>query len=360
MFTECPNPAYYRIIESGIVNEIIERKELIHDILLFQSPYFKEGIKSFSWAEKVFYEDNRMISEKSEMAKDILEMETVIDKEDYYAVSDFENALLEHPSFLGKLVLGQKILKPKKYGFNSRRSLEEAITSFILGEKYPLIFRDDKYIWRQEDFKNEIILNMHGDLYASQVDVSGREEKNLFGEDEFDTIKRNVVSNGISAYQDWSQFLVATLRYAKSIGKENISEIIHWKDVLEKEGCVGTNTAECLGGSGGMEEMNIKFLMDFQVLEKDKELKSLPLFIPYRDIRFIPYIEDEKLTYLRESDSGDIIFPEINFISYKKFSRGMSYCEKDIPHILKATYKYFARDKSLLPMIMNSFLEEIK
>ena len=41
-----------------------------------------------------------------------------------------------------------------------------------------------------------------------------------------------------------------------------------------------------------------------------------------------------------------------------KYQTRLIYHEEDIPHILKASYKYFSRDPSRVPIIMNKFLEQ--
>ena len=49
-----------------------------------------------------------------------------------------------------------------------------------------------------------------------------------------------------------------------------------------------------------------------------------------------------------------------NVYKDKKFCKVLEYSEKDLPHILTATYKYFARDRSKMHKIMKLFNESHK
>ena len=105
-------------------------------------------------------------------------------------------------------VLGKEVLNHDTFGFPSRRMLEEAITSFCIGERIWSTF-DDTYIWRNGDCKNEISNHYHGDLHFFQIDVSGNERKGLFW-NEYDCSKDvRDCSKGINSHHgSWGDFLM--------------------------------------------------------------------------------------------------------------------------------------------------------
>ena len=365
-YVECPNPAYYRIMNSELLDKILEKKESIHLTLLYSSLFAdKQGERIVEWAEEVCSGDAKS-SERTGVAKDILELYHVWNQNSPI-LEEFGKMLIEHPSFLARLALGRNLLSYKKYGFSNRRSLEEAITSFCIGEREIIDSFGRDYYWRTGDLKNHISLNVHGDLYAAQADVSGSEqeviEEDLFGRRKlivFDTKKEDVAYTGISAYQDWSTFLLSILRYAQSLGKSKMPEIVDWKDVMSKAGVVGTHTAEAEFGLPGSDYYT-KDLMDMAILREDiQEKNAWPLNIRFDgEIYYIPYIKNEEMFYLSESEKGDVSLERFGkFFEGKRFSKRMKYCEEDIPHVLRANYKFFARDKTIMFGIMDAFLAE--
>lgn len=365
---ECPNPVYYKIVNNlELYSKVLEKKEILSRLLLYRSLYDEKGDteKIFEKAEKIYFDKKRKISEKSETAKKIIELNREFEKEGNWMPEEFEELLCKHPSFIGQVILGEEIFNYKKYGFSSKKSLEESLTSFCISEQH-LLERDyNEDIWRTKNMKNKISLNMHGDLYASQCDVSGKSriEKTLFEEVEiFDTIKKFDYGDygSISAYQDWSQFLVSLLKYAEYLGKKDIPEIVNWKNVLGKAGGgVGTSTSEAMFGSG-VRDVEIERLMESPVLsEKIKKLERFPLSIHSQGPSSLCYIENNNLFYLRENENGDVSLEKFSHIyKDKNFSKCLEYCEEDLVPALTATYKYFARDRSLLPKIMNYFNNE--
>lgn len=371
MSIECPNPAYYKIVNnSDIYNKILERGHLInYEILLNRSIYFENCEKFFDKERELFFNQNRKISEKSETSRKIVELENEFQKDrSYMSPEKFEKLLIKYPSFLGKIVLEEEIFNYEKYHFSNQRSLEESITSFCIGEREVFSHCMDEYVWRTKDFKNSISRNIHGDLYAIQKDVSGKSriEKTLFGDNAeiFDTIKEMEFGSGtgISAYQDWSQFLVSLLKYSEYLGKRDLNEIVNWKETLKKAGGgSGTATAEAMFGSG-INDFQIEMLMEVPVLnDKIEKLENFPLSVYSKDGSSLPYVENDKMFYLRENKNGKISLEKFSHIyKNKKFSIALEYCEEDLTYALTATYKYFARDRSLLPKIMDYFNKEDK
>ena len=358
---ECPNPAYNRIINSELYERILQKREQIE--FLVDIPYEMPGKRIIHQARAIFFNPDRRISERSEVARDILELERIFDEEDFYLADErVVEAMLTHPALIANIILGEDVLRFRNYGFPTRRSLETALVSFAIGEEESFdstMNRD--YVWRNGDMKNTISQNTHGDLYAGQTDVSGKEstETTLFGEvQEFDVVKRDVEYRGISAYQDWSQFLAATLRYAEAIGRADLPEIVNWRDVLEQTGSVGTNTTEAMFGDGGMDMT--EFLMREPILQERVSLNSWPLTIfAGSDYIFLPYVKDRDLLYLEEKEDGEVeVQSNCPTIDKKRFSVCLRFSESDLPHILRATYKYFARDRSKLPKIMSAFINK--
>jgi hypothetical protein len=204
---------------------------------------------------------------------------------------------------------------------------------------------------------------MHGDLYVAQVDVSGQDtiQKTLFGDERrFDCIKPSPECRGIGAYQDWSQFLLATLKYAEKIGQAKHPDIVNWKEVLESiGGGVGTNTAECMFGNRNNDHTAEMLFMPELWNDKDTP-KTVPLTVfnhGVKDAHFIPYVQEDKLIYLIENSKGEFTFNN-RFFEDKKFRKCLEYTPEDIPQVLRGTYKYFARDRSMLSLILERFNQE--
>lgn len=359
MSIECLNPAYEKIKKSEINKKISDKNEIVHDILLYKSPYFEGSENLFNDIRSFYFDGGRGISEKSKVFEDIVQLERDIDKENYFSPVDFEKVLFEHPCFLSYVILGDEIYNYKKLNFPNLRSLSESITSFCVGERG----FSEEYIWRLNNFKNCISRNTHGDLFASQTDVSGKSslEKTLFGDEEILDISSDVRGAGISAYQDWSSFLLGSLKYAECLGKEKMREIVNWEKVLEEAGGgVGNNSAEAFGM--GSSDYGLQFLMDSPIFQENIKLERFPLSICSQgNTCSYPYFFEGKLIYLIEYDKGDILMENLsNVYKDKKFYKVLEYSEKDLPHILTATYKYFARDRSKMHKIMKLFNESHK
>lgn len=129
-------------------------------------------------------------------------------------------------------------------------------------------------------------------------------------------------------------------------------EIVNWREVLESiGGGVGTATAECLSGSGS--DFGFDLLLELPIFSNE-EIKISPLFI-FGDSESItlPYFQEGKLLYLRKRENGEYDFHS-PFVK-GKYSKVVEYIPEDLPEILKATYKYFARDRTYLHRIMDWF-----
>lgn len=348
----CPDVAYSRLEKSGIIQELVSqpKREIVSSALV-------KSFENLPDPEDIVEKRRlgKLIGEKDERDEDLLKFW------DDYLDSNMgrgsETLFHSNPVVIPYLTFGDGVFDYAQKGFSSRRDLERAITGFCLGERRSF-WRNDEWVWRNDGTKNVITRNEHGDMYVCQFNCSGKYEKTngLFGEiEEFDTM--NVEDSvGIGAYQDWSGFLVSLLRFAEKVGMRDIPEIVKWEETLESIG----------GGRGGCytvgrgSHWGIDWLMRSELICKGKDMENLPIGIcpgPQRD-SYMPYYEDGNLTYVIESEDGEDFGRNERFLKDVKLERRVSYNSDDIPEALKATYKYFARDRSLIPIIMDSFNSE--
>lgn len=364
---ECPKPAYERLVKSGLAKKILESKDKFHDIVIGSISGPPADEDAFRKAKEYFQQKTRE-SEKTGLYRDILQLEALTeDEESQYKEAD--EILMQHPSLLAFVILGEDVLNPLNYGFKTRRQLEEAITSFCLGEKWSLFGLEGDYFWRNGRYKNQLSNSYHGDCWFHQTDVSGKDrvEKTLFADVQvFDTWKDvSGKVNGITAdWSDWRNFLMTNLRYAEAIGNARMPEIINWREILKQVGSVGTATTEAMFGEE-TPEWALDELTKAPILRGDTEkLENIPISIvsgslDSRNI-FFPYVSDRRLIYLKEDENGSIVVPT-NFMELqnKRFSPHLVYEEADLPHLLRGTYRLFARDRSLLPKIMDRFTTKV-
>lgn len=341
---ECPNPAYRKILEAGLDKRILDKKEIVGDLVGIEK--FPDNIDEiFARAERILDEKGK-ITQKREIARNILLFGIALEDDNSWEIEPVRKCSLEYPSFLAQLVLGEDIFKFRKMGFPTRRSLEESIASFCIGEENSLFCSYyPERIWRNGKFKNRVSRNEHGDLFVLQTNVSGRyfKEETLFGEEEiFDTMLRNPPAEGFGAYQDWSGFLLSLLRYAQALGEAKMPEIANWREIAEKNG-QGGNWAD------GHCDFGLDWLMEMKLLEDEERTgKDIPIQIVNggsnsRNV-VIPYLaKDRKMVY-RNQLGEDLVV----------------YDEKDLREALIANYCYFARDRLLMAKIMDRFIEETK
>jgi len=360
MFIECPTPAYRRIVNSGLEKKILANRERVKDLI--SGAYLQDNYQLrllIKWANQQSSKQGK-ITERTLLARQFQELGVEAEEDKFFC--DKRGILQRNPDVLAFTALTTDIFAYEKYGFSSRSQMAESITSYCLGENQVIAEYGHDYVWRNNDHKNCISQNIHGDLHASQTDVSGRDTlvQTLFGPiAEFDTIKVDPPRGSINQYQDWSTFLITLLKYAQVIGKEKMPEIALWRAVLDQTGFVGTNTAEALGGMGGMDP--VPFLMNYPILTAhEPNTEYFPLTMSHEEIRYLPYVEDERLVLLQHNPEGDFkISQEAKQLTKEeRYSPQIVYTPQDLPHCLSATYKFFARDRSLLPRIMNAFIKE--
>lgn len=351
----CPDLAYEQLKKSGVVDLILNEtaKKSVKNTLLNRC-IDDNIINNASGILKI----NRFNSkdEKIIMYEDLVNCNTDYNTDEFAGFSDFNSLLTRHPAYLGYLVLGEDILKYKDFGFNNGTSLEKAVTAFCIGEKHEFNFRADEWVWRNNNFKNEIHGDVHGDMTISQTDSSGRdyEERTLFGDERIFDCMKKVNSFGFGAYQDWSEFLVSLLKYSEKVGMSDIQEIADWKGTLEEIG--GGFSGACAEAFGRCcnAKFNARMLMDSQLMCDGEKLKISPLTIWNQNTGTLPFFRDGKLIYMKQDKEGGAKFNE-RYFKLKRFSKVVEYSPDDIPHAIKGTLKYFARSRKMIPAIMNEF-----
>lgn len=357
---ECPKPAYDRLVKSGLDNKIFASEGKITDII--SGPYLESGIfyDLIKEAEEHMTRQDLKINEKTSLYKDILGVNSHADEYGFVS-GDKEELLIKFPGLLAFAALGDDLFRYAEYGFSNIRQLMESVASFCLGKEIRARQEGGYYYWRHGKYKNKLSNEWHGDCHFFQTDASGEDYKvnTLFGQEEvFDTWKDVMgCSKGVNAgYDYWQTLLTITLLYAKAIGKQKMPEIVNWRDVLKEVGSAGTCTAEAEFGSGvgGLE------IDDRYILIEGEEMKNILLFIGEVDNYYYPYVSDNKLFYIKEDPQGQIELPfERGFIAGKRFSPYIVYEGDELPEILKGTYRLFARDRRLLPKIMDAFLSKV-
>ena len=365
---ECPRPTYDKICESGLIDKILEKQETVKDLLLYTypDPTIINRIKFYF--EKYFLNFKERLSDKTELYKSLFEACSELDKEDICPANS-EELLFRFPEILAYAVLEENVLNFSVYGFNTRRQLEEGVTSFCISAREEMdSFYNSTYTWRTGNFKNSLSNSNHGDLSVLQIDVSGKKtlENTLFGRQEvFDTWKKDDYREGISAHYDaWEDFLIILLRYAETLGRSKDPDILGWKSVIKEVGVAGTCTAEAEFGGGDWSLREIK--MELLLLTEGKEKLELnPLAIwqagySGESVNYYPYVSGKKLLFLTEGDKGEIKLPfKYPFAKGKIFRKVLEFEESDLPYLLRGTYRLFARDRSILPKIMDAFIQTI-
>jgi hypothetical protein len=246
--------------------------------------------------------------------------------------------------------------------------MAQAITAFCIGERYALRNRlyDRDKTWRTGNFKNRISGNEHGDLFVGQMETSAKTktttENTLFGKittTNFEPYKE-AERKGFCEYQDWSGYLLSLLKFAEAIGKRNLPEIINWKEILKaRGGGTGTATTESMFGSNTAKS-DAEIYLNFSIVQKNIIPQTLPLGIPYyHQGTTLPFMDDNRLLYLRENKEGEIVLNNLGALSKnKKYSIVVEYTPEDLPPALEATYIHFARDRMLMHEIMKQFNNE--
>jgi hypothetical protein len=356
MLVECSKPALDKLERAGLLGKILEKKSVWHLIDIgggFNSDFydFLDTAENFLRTADFSKKSRNAIA----LYSSLMELKNEVDGNEFL---DKTEALLRHPSALAYLNIGEDVLNYREYGFESRRQLEETITSFCLSDHESDIIKDS-YLWLHGNYKNRMTNGYHGDCHIFQTNISGKYsiEQTLFGEEEvFDTMKilEDDDKRGIWAHYDaWDNWLMAILRYAEALGKKDIPEIVNWKDVVNEVGVAGTITTEAMFG----ESHHILFHLTDPIMIEGQKPEKLPLAV-YGDNQknYIPYVKDRKLLFLIEHEQGSIDFSGYGGIfEGKRFRPELVYEESELVHLLKGTYRLYARDRSKMPKIIKLF-----
>ena len=352
MNTECTDYALEKLKKAGLDKRIEEFD--FYDLVY--GGYFnsKKDMRIIEKARKFVSNIRKKDSDRYAVFRDILDLKDEVEDEGYFS-SDFNKKLIKHPGIMGYYLLKDDLFDAKKFKFPSSMRLAEAIAGYYFGEVR--VFRE-AWIWRTKGIKNEVIQTMHGDLSACQSNVSGWHEKDFFNHEDFEAIKKDAFTGSISAYQDFSIYLLSALKYAEFLGKARIPEIRNWKEVM-KETCqiAGAYTEAMFGRE---HYFDLEFMFEAPLLS-DKKIEMWPLHIPSQySSAFYPYIKNNNLLFYAETKKEGETLTDLRHFEGKKFIKCLEYCEKDLTEILKANYKLFAREKGKMYTIMEMFNEKHK
>lgn len=335
---ECPIPALKKLADSKILDRIIETEKEWSSALLGHHFYLSEFAEVFEDAEELFKDKGRT-DEYQYLYKQVLELEVKLQENNCNKHKILEN----HPFVLGYFILRDELFDYKQFGFNSRKQLEECITSYCLSDKEG----HNEYIWISDNRKNLIDNYNHGDFFAGQTDISGRiwKETTLFGEiEQFDTKKEVDMAGMGCGFEQWQIFLGMILKYAMHLGKENMDEIVNWKDVCLEIGTSPSCSAEAFG-TGEISKYHLYDPLHVKATKPDRTIA----YMSNGDRTFVPVLDDGKMIFY--ANNGEIELPTV----MGKYSPFLEYHEQDLPDLLKGTYKCFSRDRSIMPIILEKF-----
>lgn len=335
MTIECSNQTYERLQSLQIEKRARLVREDLKQIFLHRTIWQGKSNQILKDARTV-KQSGALLTEEQ---KDILSLESRLEKEDF--VSQMEPFAIEHPFLVAKIILGDDLDKFSQYGFNSKKNLAGAITAYCIGERDIIEGYKRNYIWRQGDYKNKVELIDHGDLFVNQKDVSGKEDSGVLIEP---------LTSGFGLEQDWSPFLISVLKYAKAIGKNNMSEIKNWQELIRE---LRTSNPWGIDYSDDFTEYAMHLNMQFndELLGIGKNCSRL-----WINQSVLPYFNEGALDFLRRSKNGEL---EIQvFHEPENFDRIAHYIPEDIPHLLKANYQLYARSVDDMAKIMYWFNKE--
>lgn len=350
---ECPKPALDKLKKAGLVDRLARDRDKWFSAAT--SLYFDRGDFYDVFDKAIKYLENTSTNTHRPFFKRITDL---IDETRKDSCLRPEDTLMNYPEVMAYIILGDDVFRFADYGYETQKQLEESVTSFCLGYSVVPRFNDSSYYWVYGDYKNLLSNSYHGDCHIFQTDISGRyfHEKTLFGEREvFDTWKNtDECRKMISAhYDNWESWLAILLKYAKEIGRENIPEITNWRDVLREVGESHVNATEAEFG-----DFSDFFGLELPVMVEGRKLEAFPITINGDDQKdYIPFVKDKRLLIIVNDKDGNMEFPEYpdSYFSNKKFKQVLAYEESDLTDLLKGTYKLFARDRSRMPKIIESF-----
>ncbi len=349
----CPEPAYQRVLAAGLDKRIMASREKIHDLFLYNGwcDAMEEQRKRTMTATKNFGCARRHID-----ALDYFDAFEKADKEHNGLLFEdkLSELMLKHPSAFAQMVIGKDVEKYLKYGFPTRRSLEQAMVSYVSENYRDIMFHKEQYCWRRNGRHTTLNHDLHGDFFLWQTEVAGEERKamTLFGEEtEFDSAMKSE-STGISGYySEWPRFLLTLLCYAQATGNAGIPEITEWQKTEQEVGARGTATTECMFGEAS--HWGLEIMMDRELLRYGERPRGSTISLDSHSEKMhnVPYLSGRKLMIARSSEEGKELYPDCRC----KYVDVLEFDEDDLPHLLRGTYRFFGRDRTQMKLIMRYF-----
>lgn len=370
----CTPPAYDRLASAGIIAQIKKHQDEVEELVLASGiPDAASAQAVLTWA-RTFLANRFLDGEQARCAREIVQRaeESTLQRRR----GDGRNESLPRQTdwFLAHLLIGQDLFSPEKFGFPNATTLATAITTYCnefcswseLGDAYST--------WRSTDSTtgrtNAVFLSLHGDVHYIQSQYrfcAPTIEETLFGQEIlFAPVTAEECNHSIVTYQDSSPMLLALLYYAQHLRLDTIDEIVNWREVLRETGEHVVHAAEALGNHNedfftlSVNQARLAGMHEFGV-------GALPLIIfqgPGAPTA-VPVIKDQKLLICLDRSPGTstsssaISFGDGSTAPIQAFNRQVfpyvTYTAADLPELLRATMKYFARDRSRLYRIMDLF-----
>ena len=344
----------YSVLEETGIVDLCRKTYRSWDNVVISGPFSRGAIE--------LYDSLRNKSGRSELEENVLGVEKLANGINDLGLIGHEkiNFLIDNPVLLSFLAVGQDLDKFKEYGFSSRREFEEAVTSLCIGDREIFDSQKKHFSWRNRTYKNSLSNSNHGDLFVGQTDVSFP--------DNWRKMESYEGSLGFGGGQNgWGPFLIIALKYAHFFDLLNIPQIADWKSYTHNLsnfwGTIDTNM-DLENGRKFYHSDIIDSCINGQILKEGvTEIKSFPIRVPPSnggEKSTFPYIKDNKLFFVQSSKGGDFKL-DVDYPIFRDGSRKVGEFEiNDLPKIFEGIYRLYARDRNEVPIIMNTFLSEVK
>ena len=118
---------------------------------------------------------------------------------------------------------------------------------------------------------------------------------------------------------------------------------------------ISTNTAEAFGGT--LDSLSAKFLRSTTLLDESGQRELSPIMISTQRSESSPVAAflDGRLTFLAGNSAGDVKVSSPWCAYAPRFSKILSFGEEDLPQLMRATLKLFARDRTCMSWLLTEF-----
>ncbi len=361
MEVECSKDALKLLHTAGLEKTLDTTRQTWHRAATSLYPHTEDGFTDAVEKAEGFFNSGGPLTAPTEQTTLYRQILAFFDECDDEAMpsSERQELWLKYPLVMPYIALGDRVLRYKELGFQSLGHLAESVTGFCLGDQ-PFCAREGTYRWVHGSYKNSISNEWHGDLHVIQTDISIPDtQQYLFNAAEFTGLVRldpGKIRTMFAPDTYWDMFLMSLLRYAEATGRKEMPEIKDWQDVLRETGYVPTHKAEA--------ELGTDFALwhvQGELLIEGRKMQEHPIFIADDSHNFhYPYLKDGKLLFMKPDEQGGIesIQPEWGMFKDMKFRANLIYEPEELPQLLRATYKLFARDRRRLPAIMDVFVND--